>query len=90
MSDVFLSHDWGIFLDEIEKTFQNHERVKILNQMLKDFSGFTTWLDEEKLSGNIRDEITKGIENSNCILVFFNSKLSRKSEFHESSRLLLF
>jgi hypothetical protein len=78
MSDVFLSHDWGILLDEIEKTFQNHELVKILNQMLKDFSGFTTWLDEEKLSGNIRDEITKGIENSNCVLVFLTQNYHEK------------
>jgi hypothetical protein len=81
MFDVFLSHDWGTLLNLLlpkEKKYHNHEKVKILNQIFQDSLGFVTWLDEEKLNGNIRDEITHGIENSNCMLIFLTKNYHEK------------
>lgn len=59
MTDFFLSHDWGT--DEVGR--QNHERVSKVNEKLKEM-GFSTWFDEEQLSGDIMDQMAKGIEST--------------------------
>jgi hypothetical protein len=77
MSDVFLSHDWGALLDGTEKKHQNHERVKLVNQILRDLQ-IVTWFDEEQLNGNIRDMIPHGLENSQCMIVFITRNYHEK------------
>jgi hypothetical protein len=77
MSDVFLSHDWGALLDGTEKKHQNHERVKVVNRILRDFQ-IVTWFDEEQLNGNIRDMIPHGLENSQCMIVFITRNYHEK------------
>ena len=48
MTDCFLTHDWGVD----EKRRQNHERVKRLNQLIKEH-GISTWFDEEQMTGDV-------------------------------------
>jgi hypothetical protein len=47
----------------------NHERVRDVNKLLKEL-GFVTWFDDEKLTGNIVDQMTGGIDASAFVLVF--------------------
>ena len=49
LTDCFCTHDWGTD----EKGRNNHERVKKLNSLLKNY-GLTTWFDEEKMTGDVR------------------------------------
>ena len=46
----------------------NHERVRDVNKLLKEL-GFVTWFDDEKLTGNIVDQMTGGIDASAFVLV---------------------
>ena len=59
MTDFFLSHDWG--RDEVGR--KNHDRVSKVNDKLKEM-GFITWFDQEQLSGDIMDQMAKGIEST--------------------------
>ena len=59
MTDFFLSHDWGT--DEVGRN--NHDRVAKVNDKFKEM-GFATWFDQDKLSGNIMDQMAKGIETT--------------------------
>ena len=61
-TDLFLSHDWG-------KNNENHKKVKKINEKLTK-KGFLTWLDENKLSGDITDEIIAGINLTRCVVIF--------------------
>ncbi|OQR95751.1 hypothetical protein THRCLA_07605 [Thraustotheca clavata] len=44
LTDVFLTHDWGV--DGI-----NHQHVRSVNKLLRD-RGITTWFDDERMEGN--------------------------------------
>ena len=72
-TDVFLSHNWGT--DEVGR--DNHERVALINKALIKL-GYCTWFDEEVLSGDIVDQITKGIEQTKCVIVFMTQKYLEK------------
>ena len=72
-TDVFLSHNWGT--DEVGR--DNHERVALINKALIKL-GYCTWFDEEVLSGDIVDQITKGIEQTKCVIVFMTQKYLNK------------
>jgi hypothetical protein len=61
---VFLSHDWGT--DRLGRS--NHQRVSRLNADLKR-AGLVTWFDEERMEGNIIDQMTCGIDDSACVIV---------------------
>jgi hypothetical protein len=63
---VFLTHDWG------EKGV-NHRRVSKVNKILKEKYGLTTWFDEDRMDGDVRTTMTKGIENSMCMVIFITN-----------------
>jgi hypothetical protein len=68
---VFLTHDWG-------EEGKNHRRVSRVNDILKSKYGLTTWFDEDRMEGNIRNKMTKGIENSLSMIMFLTSRYERK------------
>mmetsp|Transcript_29591 Transcript_29591/g.32225 ORF Transcript_29591/g.32225 Transcript_29591/m.32225 type:complete len:559 (+) Transcript_29591:45-1721(+) len=72
-TDVFLTHDWGE--DELGRS--NHVRVSKVNKFLQS-RGLKTWFDEERMTGNIRDKMAEGIENTKLILVFITEKYRNK------------
>lgn len=71
--DFFLSHNWGT--DEVGR--DNHARVQKVNDAIKNLA-FTTWFDEEQMSGDTVDQMSRGIENSQVCLVFLTSAYHKK------------
>jgi hypothetical protein len=65
ITDIFLSHNWG--KDELGR--DNHDRVKRISQFLTG-KGLVTWFDEDRMTGNIADKMTQGIEHTICVAVF--------------------
>jgi len=61
---IFLSHAWG----QDEEGRDNHQRVIQLANKLKS-QGYTVWIDQEQIYGNIDKSIMEGIKN--CDLVVF-------------------
>ena len=72
-TDVFLSHNWG--RDELGR--DNHERVSLINKELMKV-GYKTWFDGDKLTGNIDEEITNGIEQTKGVIIFITQKYYEK------------
>ena len=72
-TDIFLSHNWGN--DEYGRN--NHQRVSFINEKLK-LSGFRTWFDEEQLTGNIDEEMARGIEETKGVIVFITQRYYNK------------
>jgi hypothetical protein len=68
---VFLTHDWG-------EEAKNHRRVSKINDILKSKYGLITWFDEDRMEGNIRNKMAKGIENSLSMIMFITSRYERK------------
>ena len=66
---VFLTHEWGV--DENKR--DNHSRVKAVNTALQ-AKGLVTWFDEDRMTGNIVDQMCKGIDGSACIAVFVTQR----------------
>ena len=54
--DCFLTHDWGT--DEAGR--DNHQRVSRINKALQQ-AGLTTWFDEERLVGDIVQQMCAGV-----------------------------
>ena len=80
--DIFLSHAWGT--DDNNRN--NHTRVKKLSIQLQN-KGYSVWLDENDLLGNIDNSIIKGITNSTVVLVCLTEKYCNKinnSVYHTS------
>eukprot|EP00959_Pyramimonas_sp_CCMP1952_P221666 4633988-Pyramimonas_sp.AAC.1 len=71
--DVFLTHDWGT--DEMGR--DNHTRVSYVNSALQT-RGVKTWFDEDKMQGNIVDQMTDGIDRSVCTAVFVTKNYETK------------
>ena len=71
--DIFLSHAWGT--DDNNRN--NHSRVKNLSKLLQK-KGYSVWLDENDLLGNIDNSIIKGITNSQVVLVCLTEKYCNK------------
>eukprot|EP00051_Salpingoeca_urceolata_P001423 m.40845 g.40845 ORF g.40845 m.40845 type:complete len:293 (+) comp11411_c0_seq1:128-1006(+) len=67
--DVFLSHSWE--LDELSR--DNHARVAMISAELQR-RGLTTWLDEDKMHGDIDLRMSEGIENAQAVLVFVTQR----------------
>ena len=65
---VFLTHDWGT--DELGRN--NHERVTVVNEWLKDH-GVVTWFDSDRMKGNVVQQMFNGIDNT-CIVIVFITK----------------
>ena len=55
---IFISHAWGN--DELNR--DNHKRCIKLSELLEK-NGYTTWIDNNEMFGNIDSAIMKGINN---------------------------
>jgi hypothetical protein len=73
LTDVFLTHDWG--MDELNR--DNHERVARIKDALKS-TGFITWFDSERMTGDIADQMVAGIDNASVIIVFVTQRYMNK------------
>jgi len=71
--DCFLSHDWG----KDEYGANNHERVAKLNKCLN-AKGIRTWFDEDKLNGNIINQMCEGIDTSKIVVVCITERYVKK------------
>ena len=70
---VFLTHTW--VKDELNR--DNHQRVGIVNQLLKE-QGYETWFDEEKMIGHVDSLMAEGIDESDILLVFLTKVYMEK------------
>ena len=71
--DCFLTHDWGT--DDLQR--DNHQRVLRVNKALQQ-AGFSTWFDEDRLEGDIVQQMCDGIDQSMCVLVFITQNYITK------------
>ena len=71
--DCFLTHDWGT--DENGRS--NHARVSRVNALLK-ARGFITWFDEERMDGNINQQMASGVDLSKAVIVFITERYMQK------------
>ena len=69
LSDVFLSHNWG--LDELGR--DNHARVSNINEELRKL-GYRTWFDKEQIKDEIFNQSTVGIQETQCVIFFITKK----------------
>ena len=70
-TDVFLSHDWG------EDGITNHQKVAKINEAIKKL-GYVTWFDNERMVGNIREQMANGILNTKCFIAFITKRYHDK------------
>lgn len=71
-TDVFLTHDWG-------QDGSNHLRVADINRRLTaGADAVTTWFDEERMQGDVREAMRNGIENADVVVVFLTSRYLEK------------
>ena len=70
-TDVFLSHDWG------EDGITNHQKVAKINEAIKKL-GYVTWFDNERMVGNIREQMANGILNTKCFIAFITNRYHDK------------
>ena len=68
-TDLFLSHNWG--KDELDRN--NHDRVSTIKEELKILS-YQTWFDEERMRGDIVNQMADGIEGTQGVIVFITKK----------------
>eukprot|EP01036_Dinobryon_divergens_P032317 gene32318-41879_t len=61
-TDVFLAYDWSM-------NEKHYQLVAKVNALLK-VRGFTTWFDDDKLEGDMKHKISKGIDNCRVVLHF--------------------
>uniref|UniRef100_A0A7M5XIQ0 TIR domain-containing protein n=1 Tax=Clytia hemisphaerica TaxID=252671 RepID=A0A7M5XIQ0_9CNID len=73
-TDVFLSHDWG------EDGITNHKKVEKINEAIKGL-GYVTWFDNERMVGNVREQMANGIENTKCFIAFITKRYHNKVVF---------
>jgi len=71
--------------DELNR--DNHRRVGIVNQLLKE-QGFKTWFDEEKMIGHIDSIMAEGIDDSDILLIFITKVYVEKvaSKGHDNCK----
>lgn len=68
-TDRFLTHNWR--KDELDRN--NHDHVSTINEELK-ILGYQTWLDEERMRGDIVNQMADGIEGTQGVIVFITKK----------------
>ncbi|KAF0693937.1 Aste57867_15157 [Aphanomyces stellatus] len=66
LTDAFLTHDSGT--DD-----STHKKVSTINKLLK-ARGITTWFDEEKMEGNVKQQMIHGIDYARVIVVFVTQR----------------
>jgi hypothetical protein len=71
-TDALLAHDWGEKPDCV-----NHGRVTIVYEELTKL-GLNLWFDKVDMAGNLRNQMTTGIESTNCVLVFITGRYQEK------------
>ena len=67
---AFMSHDWG-------ENDQNHLLVIKINDILRS-KGIVTWIDAERMKGEIRRAMANGIDNTACVIVFITDRFCKK------------
>ena len=75
-TDAFMSHDWG-------ENKQNHLLVIKINELLKS-KGISTWIDTERMKGEIRRAMANGIDNTACVIVFITARYCDKVNGEDS------
>ncbi|GBG31296.1 Ankyrin repeat domain-containing protein 29 [Hondaea fermentalgiana] len=75
--DAFLSHSWG-------EGETNHELVRSINEVLCN-AGVKTWFDGERVTDNIRQEIARGIRQSQKAVIFITSEYMAKLDSDDSN-----
>jgi len=68
--DAFLTHEWG-------KDEHNHQIVSDINRALKE-SDVVTWFDEDRMEGNIPQQMADGIDRSKKVVVFVTRRYMEK------------
>ena len=61
----FLTHNWG--KRQSDGTYDNHERVQRIYNGLKSMN-VTCWFDSERMTGTINAQMSKGIDDSSCVI----------------------
>ena len=69
----FLTHNWA----KDEEGRNNHARVERVHVGLKK-RGLNMWFDSERMSGAIVDQMIKGIDESDLVIVFLTKKYADK------------
>ena len=72
-TDVFLTHNWGA--DELDRS--NHARVQDINRLLAQH-GYTTWFDAERMTGDVIQQMTDGIDNTRVVICFITQDYMHK------------
>ena len=71
--DCFITHDWG--KDELGR--DNHVRASLLNTRLQAL-GFSTWFDEDQLTGDINQQMARGIDHARVVVVCITKRYLSK------------
>ena len=61
----FLTHNWG--KRQSDGTYDNHERVRRIYNGLESMN-VTCWFDSERMTGTINEQMSKGIDDSDCVI----------------------
>ena len=70
---IFISHAWG--KDDLDR--DNHKRCRELCDTLI-LKGYTVWIDQYDMYGNIDSAIMKGINNCNVVIICLTEKYCNK------------
>ena len=73
MKQLFFSHTWKN--DKLNRN--NHLRVKKLSELMGKL-GWTIWLDENEMIGNIDACMANGIDNSICVILCITEEYCNK------------
>mmetsp|Transcript_18491 Transcript_18491/g.22637 ORF Transcript_18491/g.22637 Transcript_18491/m.22637 type:complete len:228 (+) Transcript_18491:598-1281(+) len=65
----FLAHEWG----DKNTNYSTHEVVSQINKELKK-KGLTTWFDEDRMHGFIFNDMARGIDKSDKVVVFITKR----------------
>ena len=76
---VFLTHTWA----RDSQGRDNHARVAMVHQALQ-ARGLTTWFDEDRMVGSVRDKMMEGIDNADCVAVFVTE--AYRDEVHSKNK----
>ena len=66
--DAFFSHNWSQ---------GNHEKVSRINDAMQ-LLGLTTWFDEERIQGNIKQQMCDGIDRARTVVFFLTENYIEK------------
>ena len=68
-TDVFLTHNWGVY----KSGRDNHFRVSLINKELQDI-GYQTWFDGDRMKGDLFEQMVQGIGNTQSVIVFITQR----------------